>query len=142
MSLTTKRLGSTPDEPHTLEVQEMLPLASPLLWHVSRLQGVKVVAKKSWAFADDFEAFFTYKDRLFVMETPFSNVQVVLLGRRPDETLFSEVEMHVRRFPPAICLIAPIALLRFFFLPFNPSSKIFHRYGVHQCTGQEIPPES
>jgi hypothetical protein len=132
MSLTTKRLGSTPDEPHTLEVQEMLPLASPLLWHVTRLKGVKVVAKKSWALTDDFEAYFTYRDRLFVKETPFSNIHIVLLGRGTDETLFSDVELHVQRFARAVCLIAPIALMRFFFLPFNPSSKIFHRYGVHR----------
>jgi hypothetical protein len=121
MSLTTKRLGSTPDEPHTLEVQEMLPLASPLLWHITRIEGVKVVSKKSWVLTDDFEAYFTYRERLFVMETPFSNIHIVLLGKRPDEPLFSEVEMHVQRFPRAVSLVAPMALLRFFFLPFNPS---------------------
>jgi hypothetical protein len=75
-----------------LEVQQMLPLASPLLWHVARLRGVRVLAKNSYALTDDFEAYFTYGGRLFVMETPFARVNVALLGEVADEALFAQVE--------------------------------------------------
>ena len=115
----------------------MLPFASPLLWHLTRLRGLKVIAKKSWALTDDFEAYFTYKERLFVMETPFAKVNVVLLGLAADERLFSEVEAQVQNFPWYLLLLGPVALMRFFFLPFNPLPKTFERYGARPTSRVE-----
>lgn len=137
VSLTTNRLGVTPEEPHTLEVREMLPVPSPLLWHLTGLRGLRVIAKKSWALTDDFEAYFTYKGRLFIMETPFAKVNAVLLGSTPDEALFSEVEAQVQSFPWYLLVLTPIALLRFFVLPFNPSLKTLERFGAQPAVRRD-----
>lgn len=130
MSLPTTRLGSTESEPHSLEVDIQLPSASILLWHLSRLPGLQVVAKKSWAMTDDFEAFFLYKGRLFVMETPFVNVCVSLLGNPSDEQLFSEIENQVKGFNRWMMLLFPLAIVRYIFVPFNPSQNLLKRHGV------------
>ena len=100
--------------------------ASMMLWHLSRLPGLRVIAKKSWALTDDFEAFFLYKGRLFVMWTPFVHVWISLLGQDPDEQLFSEVETHVQRFRAWTYLLAPLAVVRFVFTPFNPPRELLH----------------
>ena len=115
----------------------MLPFASPLLWHLTRLQGLRVIAKKSWALTDDFEAYFTYKERLFVMETPFARVNVVLLGPAADERLFSEVEAQVQSFPWYLLLLGPVALMRFFFRPFNPPLRTLERYQARPASRVE-----
>lgn len=115
-------------EPLSLEVASELTPASTLLWHVSQLPGLKVIAKKSWALTDDFEAYFLYKGRLFVMQTPFVNVWVSLIGEPPDEALFSEVESQVRRFSAWTYLLAPLAIIRFFFCPFSPSIRLLEQH--------------
>src|SRR5262245_3541337 len=130
MSLRTVRLGATDAEPISLEVTIQLPSALMLLWHVSRLPGAEVIAKKSWALTDDFEAYFLYKGRLFVLETPFAKVWVSLLGKPPDEQLFSEVERQVQRFSLWALLLTPVAFARYFFTPLNPPRDLLQRHGV------------
>jgi len=130
MPLVTTRLGGTADEPFCLEVDSVLAVtpASALFWHILRLPGAKAIAKKSWAMTDDFEGYFLYKNRLFLMQTPFVNVWVSLLGQPADEGLFREIETHVQGYSPFNLLLAPLAIARFFFLPFNPSRRVFERY--------------
>ena len=130
MTLRTKRLGSTSAEPHTLEVQPYLAGASTLLWHVARLPGVHVLAKKSFAMTDDFEAYFSYKQRLWVMETPFAKINVCLLAQPADEQLFREVESWVQRYPHALSLLLPVAWLRYSVLAFTPPRAVFQSFGV------------
>jgi hypothetical protein len=70
MPLNTKRFSGSKAEPLSLEVVGSISPASTLLWHLCKLPGLKVIAKKSWALTDDFKAYFTYKDRLFIVYTP------------------------------------------------------------------------
>ena len=110
MTLATTRLGATAKEPLSLEVVAQITPASVLLLHLAQLPGLRVIAKKSWALTDDFEAYFLYKDRLFVMNTPFVNVWVSLIGQPPDESAFAEVETQVQSFSAWTYLLAPVAI--------------------------------
>jgi hypothetical protein len=130
MPLRTERLGATEQEPLCLEVASQLATASVLIWQLSRLPGVRVVAKKSWALTDDFEAYFLYKGRLFLMETPFVNVWVSLVGQPADEPLFSEVEAQIREFSAWAYFVAPFAIVRYFFTPFNPPPGLLKKHGI------------
>jgi len=131
MTIRTKRLGSSADEPFTLEVASQLAAASGLLWHLSKkLPGLRVVAKKSWALTDDFEAYFLYKGRMFVMQTPLVNVWVSLLGQPADESLFSEVEALVRSYGVSLSPFSLVAWVCYCFLPANPSQELLLRYGA------------
>jgi len=128
MSLSTKRLRGSELEPFTLEVEQVLPGASMLLWHLQSLEGLRVVARKSFPFTDDFEAYFIYKERLFVVQTPFTNIWVSLLGQPADDGLFTQIEAYVRRFNWLCALLSPIGGLRYLFLPRDPSSEVLQRY--------------
>jgi hypothetical protein len=130
MTLQSKRLGGTEDAPQTLEVQSHLLAASSMLLHIEKAPGVRVLAKKSWALTDDFEAYFTYKNRLWVVWTPYSLIEVSLLGQPGDEALFSEIESRVRSYPWYMSLLAPIALIRYWLIRFTPPRKTFQLYGA------------
>jgi uncharacterized membrane protein len=129
MALKTERLAATEKVPHALEVASKLLSPCALLLFLSlRLPGLKVIAKKSWALTDDFEAYFLYKGRLFVMETPYVNVWVSLLGRVADEQLFSEVEAQVRCYSFWVSFLTPIAVLRYAIAPFNPPDDMLKQH--------------
>jgi hypothetical protein len=130
MALATKRLGSTLSQPHTLEVQSHLAGASSLLLHLEALPGVHVIAKKSFALTDDFEAYFTYRNRLWVMETPFSLVEIGLLGQPVDEGAFQEIERHAQKYSPLLFWLLPIAFARYLFVRPTPPRSVFQRFGV------------
>lgn len=130
MALNTTRLGTSDDESHCMEVTQVFAVtpASCLLWHLARMPGLQVIAKKSWVMTDDFEAYFMYKNRLFLMQTPFTNVWISMLGKPEDERLFFEVEAHVRQYSWTNLLLAPLAIARFFFKPFNPRKKLLAQF--------------
>jgi hypothetical protein len=131
MSLrTTVRLGGADDTPLSFEVQGWLSPASTLLLYLSLRKGVKIVAKKSWALTDDFEAYFTYKGRLFIMQTPMVDLWVSLIGQPPDYNLFSEIMRHVQNFNWLYYFLAPLAIIRYFFLPFNPPRELLEAQGI------------
>jgi hypothetical protein len=130
MAIRTTRLKSSEAEPHTLEVDGQFPGASALLWHLSRLSGVKVVAHKSWVLTDDFEAYFVYKGRLFVMETPLVNVWISLVGQPEDEALFAELEKHVQSYNCWRSLFPLLLPFRYLFTPFNPPRELLLKHGA------------
>jgi len=100
------------------------------VWHLESLKGLKVIAKKSWALTDDFEAYFEYRNRLYLVQTPMVDVWIIQLGSEPDEVGFAEVEAAVRCCPRWKFFFSLIPILKYFLLPFNPSAKVFSRYGV------------
>jgi hypothetical protein len=130
MALRINRLKGSDAEPHTLEVQSFLGAASSLLLHIERTPGVTVLAKKSWALTDDFEAYFSYKGRLFLMWTPFSLAWISLLGQPEDSELFAEIETRVQSYSWPSTLLAPIAILRYVAVRFTPSRAQFRQFGV------------
>ncbi len=120
MSLHTHRLNGSDKEPFTLEFDGW-PAPSTILWHLTGvLRGLRVIAKKSWALTDDYEAYFLYRDRLFVLYSPMSKVWISLIGQPADEALFAEVETAVQRFPWWKHVLIPITFFRYFFTPLNP----------------------
>ena len=113
----------------SLEVSSQLASPSSLLLHLERvLGGVKVLAKKSWVMTDDFEAYFTYKTRLFVMSTPFVNVWVSLIGMPADVALFEEIERAVQSYNWRHSLWGPLAFARYFLLPLNPPRALVEQH--------------
>jgi hypothetical protein len=130
MSLQTQRFKATDSEPHSLEVQSYLLGASTLLLYLEMLAGVRVLSKRSWAITDDFEAYFTYKGRIWVMATPFSKIEVSLLGKPGDEALFSEIEARVQSYPHISSLLLPLAFLRYVVVRFLPSRASFRAFGI------------
>ncbi|MCW5622889.1 MAG: hypothetical protein KIS79_17390 [Burkholderiales bacterium] len=130
MSLQTQRFKPTDSEPHSLEVKSYLLGASTLLLYLEMLRGVQVLSKRSWAMTDDFEAYFTYKGRMWVVATPFSKIEVSLLGQPADETIFREIEARVQAYPFVFSLLLPLAFLRYVIVRFTPSRAAFHAFGV------------
>lgn len=120
MKLTIIRASDPTRGQYSLEIEEIAPVtpASRLLWHIAQLPGVTVLAKKSWALTDDFEAYFTYKGQLFCLQTPFVNACLVM--RAPgDPVVFQEIEDHISQYRVPSALVSLLAVLRFFVLPFN-----------------------
>lgn len=128
MSLETKRLGGSEREPLTLEVQAAFPSASAVLWHLERLRGVEVISKKSWALTDDFEAYFFYKSRLFVLQTPFARIWLSLLGQPVDESIFAQLEQHLQTFPVWMSLLFPFSFAKYLFKPHNPPPGVLYQH--------------
>jgi hypothetical protein len=128
MSLETKRLGGSEREPLALEIQAALPSASVVLWHLERLRGVEVISKKSWVLTDDFEAYFLYKDRLFVLQTPFVMIWLSMLGQPVNESIFAELERHLQTFPIWTSLLFPLSLVKYLFKPHNPPSGVLYQH--------------
>jgi hypothetical protein len=123
MAIKTTRLGAVEGEPFTSEVQSQVS-AYAMLWHLSRKPGVQVVAKRAWALTDDFEAYFLYKGRLFLLQTPFVRLWLTLIGQPADEGLFEEVEAHLQSFDYWMDLMLPIAFARFFFTRNDPPKSL------------------
>jgi hypothetical protein len=130
MALQTQRFKPTERAPHSLEVQTYLLGASTLLLHLELLPGVRVVSKRSWALTDDFEAYFIYKGRLWVMETPFAKIEVSLLGQPPNEGLFQEIEARVKGYSPLFVFLLPIAFVRYVATRFIPTRETFREFAV------------
>jgi hypothetical protein len=128
MPLTFKRLGATQKEPLCIELDWYLISASALLWYVTRLPGAKVLSKCSFAMTDEFCAYFLYKNRLFVMETPFSKIWVSLVGHPADEPLFAEIEARVSTYSFWVGLLWPLLFLRYIFVPFRPRSDLLEAH--------------
>jgi hypothetical protein len=135
MSLTTHRLGATDEEPHTLEVDDWVS-GSNLLWHLSSLPGLRVIAKKSWVLTDDFEAYFLYRDRAFVLYSPHAKMWISLMGQPPDEHLFAEVEARVKSYPSWKAFLILFSNARYFFKPFNPPARLVRPHGDSEIPRQ------
>ena len=78
---------------------------------------------------DDFEGYFLYKGRLFLLDTPFVNIELSMLGQPADESLFSEVEGHLCRFNHLLSFLFPLAFLRYTLTPFNPPKALLLAHG-------------
>jgi hypothetical protein len=56
------------------------------------------------------------------------------VGQPADEPLFAEIEAHIQSFSSTFYLAAPIAAVRFFFVPFNLSREVLTAHGVDITT--------
>jgi hypothetical protein len=126
-SLNADPRDSAEPRPQTLRVLAFMP--EGLLWHLTRLPGVQVVSTKTISGEPtQFESYFLYRERLFLMEEP-SCVTITLLGQPPDKALFAEIENHVRRYNRLTSFPGAIATaLRCLLLPRNPPRAVMDRY--------------
>ena len=72
--------------------------------------------------------YFLYKGRLFLLETPFVNIELRRVGSPPDQVLYDEVEAHLKRFNNWLNLLSPLAFARYIFTPFNPPAELLEKH--------------
>ncbi|MFO1253457.1 hypothetical protein [Inhella sp.] len=56
------------------------------------------------------------------------NVWISLIGPPADEALFREIEAQVRAFSAWLYLLAPLAVLRYARVPFNPPLPLLQQH--------------
>lgn len=78
---------------------------------------------------DDFEGYFLYKGRLFLLGTPFVNIELSMLGLPADDPLWSEVEGHLKNFNNWLNVFFPLAFARYLFVPFSPPKRLLQAHG-------------
>ena len=121
MSRIEKRInihGEGRDQALTVEGYKYSP--TNILLHLERLKGLKVIAKKSWLLTDDFEAYFIYKDHLFVLYTPFSEVVVEPASKNVPVKIIKEVFNHIKEYRIVWIHRSILGVLKYVLLPFNP----------------------
>jgi hypothetical protein len=138
MGLKTHRLSGTVAEPFTIEIDNWVS-GSNLLWHLSgALQNAQVIAKKSWAMTDDFEAYFLYKGRLFILYSPLAKILVSLIGQPADRELFEEVEAKVKSYPAWRAFLVAFAVARYAFVPSNPPPGFVEAHETGRSQGHAV----
>jgi hypothetical protein len=107
----------------TLEVERDFLFASTMLVHIERLPGVTVIAKRSWAISDSFDAFFDYRGCRFYMGIPFGCIMIAPQDRRRmPGGVIDELAAHIDDYRPVWPMQLLWALARYFFLPFRPTT--------------------
>jgi len=66
-----------------------------ILIHLERLEGLKVISKRSFLLTDEFEAYFTYKTHTFVLFTPFSEIEIEPDTKETPKEVTSEIFEHL-----------------------------------------------
>lgn len=95
--LDLERLGATEEHPHAFEIARDDLFATELLVHLERLPGVEILAKLSYPVTDDCFAAFSYRGRVFEIDSPMARLQVSATRGCP-LGVFEDVEEHVRNF--------------------------------------------
>lgn len=109
------------DEGFTFKGNLFSPIS--MLLHIEQLPGTKVIAKKSWFLTDDFEGYFTYENHLFLVETPYAEIEVCTIDKDISAEVRDAVLKHAAHYKRVSPLQFLSALIRYTFLPFNPSNK-------------------
>jgi hypothetical protein len=94
-----------------------------MLAHIERLPGVTVLAKKSWAMSDTFEAFFRYKQRVFFMGMPFGCIMVAARDADTPRELIDDLAEHIDAYRTVWPAQLLWAMTRYFFLPSRPDER-------------------
>ena len=103
-----------------IEVAEEFLFASTLLVHIERLVGVELLAKRSWAMADTFEAVFTYRDYRFAMELRYGRIVVFAKSPSTPRELIDALAAHIDNYHTVWPAQLLWAFARYLFLPFKP----------------------
>ena len=97
---------------------------TPMFSHIERLPIAKIETKKFWFLADDLEGFFTYKGFLFVVETPFYEVEACVVDKDIPSDIRDEVLNHAISYKWVNPSRFTWAIVRYLTLPFNPRATI------------------
>jgi hypothetical protein len=90
-----------------------------MLAYIDKLKGVKVISKKSWFLTDDYEAYFSYKNHLFIVYTPFTEVEVTVDKKDTPPQIIKEVLEHAASYNNVSLLHSLVCSFKYFLLPFN-----------------------
>jgi len=111
------RLHERSKGPPIIEVEQEFLFASTILVHVERLPGLRVLAKKSSALSDSFEAVFEFSGHLFVMSLPFGSIIIAARDGNTPRAVLDRIADHIDRYR----IVWPTqwiwAIVRYFFLP-------------------------
>lgn len=117
MKLT--RLQPRPNKPPAIEIEPEFLFASTVLVHIDRLPEVRVLAKRSWAMSDTFEAVFEYRGHRFLMSLPFGSITIEAEDASTPRELIEELAAHIDRYRTVWPTQWLWAIARYFFLPFK-----------------------
>jgi len=117
MALQLARIRHHKDGTRSIEVEPEFLLASTLLVHIERLGDVRVLAKKSWAMADMFEACFEFRGWRFLMDMPFGGITIAPIDPATPAVVFDELAAHVQAYRTVNPVQLVLAIARYFFLP-------------------------
>ena len=107
------------EEELSLKIKGFKYSPTSILVHLEKLDGLKIIAKKSWVLTDDFEAYFTYKDFTFVLFTPFSEIEIEPDIKDTPKEITKEIFNHLNKYK-TIWLYSYIkGLFKYALLPYN-----------------------
>jgi hypothetical protein len=117
------RLRRQPNHLPVIEIADEFLFASTMLVHIERLADVKLLAKRSWAMSDSFEAIFTFRGHRFAMQLRYGCIMI--FAKEPAtplehiEALAAHIDNYQTVWPTQLLW----AFARYFFLPFQPETK-------------------
>ncbi len=117
------RLRPQPDNLPIIEIAEEFLFASTLLVHIERIAGLRLLAKRSWAMSDSFEATFCFDDHRFVMELCYGRIMIFATDPATPYELIDELTSHINNYRTVWPTQLLWAFTRYFFLPFNSAPE-------------------
>jgi hypothetical protein len=117
------RLRQQPNNLPIIEIAEEFLFASTMLVHIERMAGVALLAKRSWAMSDSFEAIFAFRGHRFCMELRYGCIMI--FAKQPDtprvhlDALAAHIDNYQTVWPAQLLW----AFARYFFLPFKPEPE-------------------
>lgn len=114
------RLRQHKDGARSLEIEPEFLLASTLLVHIERLPDVVVLAKRSFAMSDSFEAWFTVNGWRFYLGTSFAGLTLAPEDPATPGEIFDALRRHIEDYRAVMPPQLAWCILRYFFLPATP----------------------
>jgi hypothetical protein len=113
------RLRQRGNDLPSIEIAEEFLFSSTMLVHIERLDGVTLLAKRSWAMSDSFEAIFAFHDHHFVMELRYGCIMIFAQEPTTPREHIDTLAAHIDRYHTVWPMQLLWAFARYFFLPFK-----------------------
>jgi len=117
------RLRKRPNTLPVIEIADEFLFASTLLVHLERLPDVVLLAKRSWAMSDTFEAIFTFRGLRFAMELRYGCLMIFAKDPATPCDYIEALAAHIDNYQTVWPAQMLWAFARYFFLPFRPDSE-------------------
>jgi hypothetical protein len=117
------RLRQRPNKLPAIEIAEEFLFASTMLVHIERMVGIKLLAKRSWAMSDSFEAIFVFRGYRFAMELYYGCITVSADSPTTPRELLDELAAHIDNYHTVWPTQLFWGIARYFFLPFKTEAK-------------------
>ena len=117
------RLRQRPNTLPIIEIADEFLFASTMLVHLERLPDVALLAKRSWAMSDSFEAIFTFRGHRFGMELRYGRLMISATDPATPLDDIDALAAHIDNYQTVWPTQMLWAFARYFFLPFKPDSE-------------------